>query len=219
MSARHATPLRQVAKVRLLGAGVVATTGLALTGAGVMAGLNAQASNPQAESVTAGTLKLEMTSRGAGFTSAVDGLAPGDAVSRYVDLGNTGSLDGKNLTLGVADKTPTPSVLTTDASKGLHVTVTECVGSWSMATGTCAGAATTLLADTAVSTLSTTPAALPTPVMTAGKSHALQITVKLPDQTETTKDGALPANTVQGQTASLAWTFTMTQRDAKATGA
>jgi hypothetical protein len=214
---RHAVALHHVPKVRLLGAGMVATAGLALTGTGVLAGLNAEASNPHAESVTGGTLKLVMTDNGAGFRSAVSGLAPGDTVQRYVDLANTGTLDGKALSLRAADATPT--LLTGDPTKGLHVTVTECSGAWSATTGECAGSSTRVLGDTPVSTLLAAPAALSSGDVTAGATRHLKVALTLPDQDETTVNGMPPTTTVQGKTAALTWTFTMTQRDGTTTGA
>jgi len=64
-SGRRALPM-------LIGIGT-AVVGLAITGAGVFAGLNAVASNTSAQNVTSGTLKLTMASGAgsAGFTSAI----------------------------------------------------------------------------------------------------------------------------------------------------
>lgn len=45
----------------------------------------------------------------------------------------------------------------------------------------------------------------------------LQVSVRLPDQTETTVNGALPNSTIQGKTANLTYTFTETQRSAATT--
>lgn len=78
-------------------------------------------------------------------------LAPGDVVNRYVDLSNTGSLTGKNLTLSASDSGST--LLSTDATKGLHVTVTSCSVAWVAAAGTCGGTTTVLLNNAPVANL------------------------------------------------------------------
>src|SRR5690349_6621073 len=116
---------------RTAAAFLFAGIGLAVTGLGVYAGLNAVATGTQ--SVTSGTLKLTMADNGVGFSSSVSNMAPGDVVNRYVDVTNGGTLAGQALTLAVADSTPT--LLSTDATKGLHVVVTQCTsGVWTAAT-------------------------------------------------------------------------------------
>lgn len=204
---------------RLLAACTVGAIGLAITGGGVYAALNATASNTAAQSATSGLLSLTMANNGAGFSQAVSNLAPGDVVNRYVTLTQGADLDGKNLTLAVADATPTP--LTTDGTKGLRVTVTQCVsGDWTVATGSCAGAGagTSVLAtNVPLRTLATTPAAL-TGSLPAGSTVKLQLALSLPDQTETTVNGVAPTGTIQGLSSSLTWTFSETQRTATTTG-
>jgi hypothetical protein len=205
---------------RLALAGTAAVVGLSITGLGVFAGLNAIANNTSPQGVSSGTLKLTMSAAtgSAGFSSAVSNLAPGDVVNRYVSLSNGGSLDGSNLTLSAADATPTK--LTTDATNGLHVTVTECVGgTWTVASGTCTGVGattTTLLNNAAVSTLSTAQT-LVSGAVPAGTTLPLQVSLTLPNQNETTTNGTLPGSTIQGLSASLTWTFGETQRTATTT--
>jgi spore coat-associated protein N len=202
---------------RLLAACAVAAAGLAITGGGVYAALNATASNTTAQSATSGTLSLTMANNGTGFGQAISNLAPGDVVNRYVNLTQGAILDGKDITLAVADATPT--ILTTSATKGLHATVTQCSGAWTPGTGagTCSGTTTVLLSSTALSAL-TGPVAVKTGTNAAGTVLNLQIALTLPDQAETTANGLVPAGTIQGLSSALTWTFGETQRTAATTG-
>ena len=83
-----------------------ALVGVAVTGAGVYAALSATAFNTSAQSVTSGTLKLVLADNGNGFSTGILLLAPGDVVNRYVDLTNSGTLDGKNITFKAVDSVP-----------------------------------------------------------------------------------------------------------------
>ena len=188
---------------------------LVTMGVGVWATLNATASTVDPQNVTNGTLKLTMAPRGTGFTQAITNLAPGDTVNRYIDLTNGGTLDGQALTLKVTGTGTT--ALTTDTTRGLKITITECVtGTWTATTGTCTGTKNPLLTDKPVSDL-TTATNLITGSIGAAEIRGLQITVKLPDQTETTTNGTLPTNTIQGLTTNLTYTFAETQRTATTT--
>ena len=205
-------PAPRRSRRRLAGAALVAGTGLLLTGTGVYAALSATAFNTTAEAVTSGTLKLTLADNGAGFSQAVSNVAPGDVVNRYVTLTNGGTLDGKDLKLGVADATP--SLLTSDATKGLRVTVSSCPTAWTATSGACSGTPTVVLASTALSSLRTTAAAFTTTTVVAGAVQHLQLSLTLPDQVETTVNGLLPNPTIQGLTAALTWTFSENQRAA-----
>jgi hypothetical protein len=192
-----------------------AALGLAITGIGVYAGLQATASNAAAQTVTSGTLKLVYADNGVGFSQSILLMAPGDVVNRFVDLSNTGTLAGKNLTLGVADASSTK--LTTDATNGLHVTVSSCTVAWVVAanTGTCAGTTTVLLNNAALSALVSSPSSLVSGAVAS--AYQLKISLTLPDQNEITTNGTLPVGTIQGLSASLTWSFNEAQRDAATT--
>ena len=205
---------------RLIAAFAVGAAGLAVTGGGVYAALNATASNTTAQNATSGILSLTMANNGAGFSQGVANLAPGDVVNRYVTLTQGADLDAKDLALKVTDATPT--LLTTDATKGLRVTVRQCVGGdWTVTgagAGTCAGTSTSVLAtNVPLSSLATTPAALASSVA-AGSTVKLQLALSLPDQTETTVNGVRPTDSIQGLSSALTWTFSETQRTATTTG-
>jgi hypothetical protein len=207
---------RQRSVWRPLAMATVGGAVLVTMGVGVWATLNATASTVDPQSVTNGTLKLTMAARGTGFSQGISNLAPGDAVNRYVDLTNGGTLDGQALTLRVTGTGST--ALTTDATRGLKVTVTECVsGTWTAATGVCSGTKAVLLSDKAVSDLGTATT-LVAGTINASQARGLQVSVKLPDQNETTTNGSLPAGTIQGLSTSLTYTFAETQRTAATSG-
>jgi spore coat-associated protein N len=205
---------------RLIAAFAVGAAGLAITGGGVYAALNATASNTTAQSASSGVLSLTMAANGTGFSQGVANLAPGDVVNRYVTLTQGAGLDAKDLALKVTDATPT--LLTTDEDKGLRVTVRQCVGGdWTVTdAGACTGPGATtavVVDDVPLSILATTPDSLAAAV-SAGSILKLQIALTLPDQDETTINGVRQGSTIQGLSSALTWTFSETQRTATTTG-
>jgi len=103
-------PAGTTSRWRLVAVGTIGVSMMVISGTGVLAGLNATASNSPAQGVDAGTLTLELSgsSPSAGFSSAINRMAPGDQVNPYVLLANTGTLAGRNLTMKIA-ATGTPS--------------------------------------------------------------------------------------------------------------
>jgi len=202
---------------RRTAAAAVVLLGLGITGAGVYAALNATAFNTSAQTVTSGTLKLVMANGtgSVGFGQSITDLAPGDVVNRFVDLTDTGTIAAQNLTLSASDATPT--LLSTDATKGLHVTVKSCTVAWVAAAGTCADVLgpTTVVNNVAFSALS--PSTLVAGAITKNSAYHYEISLTLPDQNETTQNGTLPVGTIQGLSASLTWTFSEAQRAATTT--
>jgi hypothetical protein len=122
------------------------------------------------------------------------------------------------MTLAVAG---TPSNALTNGSivgEGLTVTATQCSVAWTLATGTCSGATTPILATTQVSAL-TTPVALsniPALVAATGQVAHVQVSLGLA-ATETSANGVSPASTIQGLSTTLNYTFTEQQRTGVAT--
>jgi len=194
---------RRLTPTRVIIAAIIATIGLLLTAFSVFAGLNAVANNPVAQGVSSGTLSLTMSANGAGFSSAISNMAPGDVVNRYVALTSGGTLATK---------------LTTDSANGLQVTVKSCSVAWNATAGTCGGTTTTLLASSPISGLtSAAPGSLVTGAIASNTTYNLQVSTQLPNQSETTTNGTFPANTIQGLTANLTWNFTEAQRTATTT--
>jgi hypothetical protein len=208
---------KRVKRNRRTAAAAVVLLGLGITGAGVYAALNATAFNTSAQTVTSGTLKLVMANGtgSVGFGQSITDLAPGDVVNRFVDLTDTGTIAAQNMTLSAADATPT--LLSTDATKGLHVTVKSCTVAWVAAAGTCADVLgpTTVVNNVALSALS--PSTLVAGAVTKNSAYHYEISLTLPDQNETTQNGTLPVGTIQGLSASLTWTFSEAQRAATTT--
>jgi hypothetical protein len=203
-------------------AGAVAGGALLITaGFGVWASLSATAFNTTPEDVQSGTLSLSLADNDTGFSSTISNMAPGDVVNRYVDLTNDGSLDAQGLTMAVA-ATGSSALITDGTSpattKALKVSVSQCSTSWTTSSGVCSasGTVTSLLSATTLSALSSA-ASLVSGSVAHGATLHLQVSVQLPDQTETTVNGAAPGTTIQGQTASLTYTFAEAQRTATTT--
>ncbi|GAB3162967.1 TasA family protein [Amycolatopsis sp. NPDC004378] len=214
--ANHALPARRRSARRPVALAVIGGAVLVAMGAGVWATLSATASNATPETISSGTLKLTLAGNGAGFDQAISNLAPGDVVNRYVDLTSGGSLDAQALTMQVAATGAGALVTDGTTTKALRVTVKQCPGTWNTSTGACTGTATTLLPATALSGLSSAQSLIAGAVAAGAVSH-LQVSVQLPDQTETTVNGTLPTATIQGLTANLTYTFAETQRSAVTT--
>jgi spore coat-associated protein N len=200
---------------RLIAAAAFAVLALGVTGAGVYAALNATGFNASPQTVTSGTLSLLLTDSGDGFSQPVSAMAPGDTVNRYVNLTNGASLDASGLTLGVTATGST--LLSTDPTVGLQVSVTRCTGgTWTPGTGVCSGTTATPVTSS-VNALLATPVSLVTGSIAKNTVVNLKVSVSLPDKTETTANGVPPAGTIQGLSTSLTWTFTEQQRTATTT--
>ena len=202
----------------LAGAAIVISVA-AIAGQSVLASLNATASNTTAQNINAGTLKLDLANNGNGFGTSIANLVPGDVVNRYVTLTNSGSLNGIGLTLKTA-QTGTPSLISDGVSpsttKALKLTVTSCSVAWDPTAGTCGGSTNVELASTVIGSL-TSATALNTSTLNSSASRYLQMKIELPDQNETTINGTLPANTVQGGAVNVTYTFDLAQRLATTT--
>ena len=218
---KHAAPQNDKRhSTRTLAAAAFGIGALAITGAGVYAGLTADATNTTAETVSSGTLKLTMAAAtgAASLSTAVSNLAPGDIDNRFVVLTNGGTLTGKNLGLAVTDASGT--ALSTSATKGLSVSVTACSGPYIAATGYCSaagiqgvpGVETTYLAKTSVSALGSRTAFAGPINPAAAAAYNLKVSLYM-DGTENVLNGTLPGGTIQGLTANLTYTFSEDQRD------
>lgn len=215
------SPERRRSTWRPIALATVAGAVLVAMGVGVWATLSATASNvANPEQITTGTLSLTMAAApnsgtpSAGFNQAISNLAPGDTVNRYVDLTNGGSLDAQALTMTVGATGASTLITDGTSTRALRVTVTKCVGgTWNTTAGTCGGTTSTLLTATPLSGL-TSATSLSAAAIASGTVTHLQVSVQLPDQTETTVNGVAPTTTIQGQTANLTYTFGETQRSA-----
>jgi hypothetical protein len=202
----------------LAGAAIVISVA-AIAGQSVLASLNATTFNTTAQNTNAGTLKLDLANNGNGFGTSIANVVPGDVVNRYVTLTNSGTLNGIGLTLKTA-QTGTSSLITDGISpittKALKLTVTSCSVAWNTTTGVCSGTPTEELASTVIGSL-TSATALASSTLNSTAVRYLQMKIELPDQIETTVNGALPANTVQGGSVDVTYTFDLKQRLATTT--
>jgi len=199
-------------------AGLLTTSVGLLATAGVYAGLSATATG--AESVSSGSLNLTLSPDvGAGFSNFLAKMAPGDTDNVYVNLNNTGTLaSAAGMTLSVAGL---PSNALTNGSvvgEGLNVTAVQCSVAWTLATGTCSGSTTPILATTQVSVMGAGVALSNIPALVAATGQVAHVQVSLGlTGTETSVNGVPPAATIQGLSTTLTYTFTEQQRTGVAT--
>lgn len=206
----------------------VTACGTLMTGVGVYAGLNAVATGT--ESVNSGTISLTLGHDGnsAGFGQTVSSMVPGDVYNTYVTLtnGTASNISAQNITLAVAGS-PSNSTLITppaaDGTTGLQVSITQCSVAWTVTTGTpgagscTGGTSTSLLATTAVSSLGTAASFISGTIAPAAVYH-LQVSLTLPSSlNETTTNGTTPVSSIQGQSVTLTYTFSESQRTATTT--
>ncbi len=215
--------------------GVATIIGIANIVGSAGADLNAvSTSGPQ--SITSGTLSLPAPvfplgtgsgTTGAGFSTAVAGLAPADVIHRYVTYQNAGTVATGIPSMWFVDSTPT--ILTTDSSLGLKVTVTRCTVAWTYASATatpvCSGTTSVWLAQTALNAIGKTEltkTAFTNVTSLAANEYAyLKFDLTYPDRVErrtnggtaTANDGtALTSGSIQGLVASITWNVYAAQR-------
>jgi spore coat-associated protein N len=158
--------------------------------------------------ISSGTVTITLGATGASTNRLnidASGIVPGDTIQRSVNLIDSGNQDLASITLTTV-ASPT-SLLDTDATNGLQMTVDRCSVAWTEAgtapayTYTCAGSSSVVLAarpligsNIALSNLG---------ALTAGTTDLLRVTLSLP---------VTAGNTFQGLTSTVTYTFTGTQR-------
>ena len=206
-------------KWRTIGGSIIVFSVAAIAGQNVVASLNATAFNTVAQGIENGTMKIDLANSGAGFGQNIANLVPGDSVNRYVTLTNSGTVDGIGLTLKTS-QTGTSTLINdgtgSATNKALKLSVKSCSVAWNTSTGVCAGTETNELNPTVIGSL-TSATALSSGNLAASGVRYLQMKVELPDQNETTVNGVLPANTVQGGSVNVTYTFDLAQRLATST--
>lgn len=211
--------IRRKRNWRPLAGAVIVISVAAIAGQSVIASLNATAFNTSAQNINAGTLKLDLANSGNGFGTSIANIVPGDVTNRYVTLTNSGSLNGIGLSLKTTT-TGDASLITDGVSpsttKALKLTVTSCSVAWTVATGVCSGTPTVELVSTTLGSLAS-PVQLSNEFLNSTGVRYLQMKMELPDQNETTVNGVLPTNTVQGKSVDVTYTFDLKQRLATTT--
>lgn len=158
-------------------------------------------STSASQDVEAGTVVIALGDGPANtLTVPVAGLLPGDSVEKFATLSNTGSaLNSITLTAS----TTAPSVLTSNLTDGLQLTIESCSVTWTPAAGadTCDGTRTTVLAEGPIIGANKPLAGLS--ALAADSADFLKVTTSLP---------ATADNTFQGASTTIAFDFTATQR-------
>jgi len=206
--------------------GMAGSIGVSVAATSASANLDAIAQNDTAQTINAGTLTLNQTNAvgSLGFGKNITNMVPGDILNFNVLLTN-GAVAGQDLKLAISDGAGTP--LTRISTKSLTVAVNQCVGgTWSGST--CSSGNTSLLLSatplTSLNPSATSPGAgsaqmLISGPITAGATYSLRFTVTLPSSiNESTINGVIQGtNTIQGQTASITWILSETQKPSSTT--
>lgn len=158
-------------------------------------------STSASQDVEAGTVVIALGDGTANTLNVpVVGLLPGDSVEKIATLSNSGSaLNAVTLTVS----TTAPSVLTTNLTDGLQLTIESCSVPWTPAAGadTCGGTKATVLAKGSI--IGANKALANLSALAAGSADLLKVTTSLP---------ATADNTFQGASTTIAFDFTATQR-------
>ncbi len=187
---------------KILASVALVGTAAAVAGMGTYGAFTSSTSASQA--VTAGTVTIALGAPGPANTLNVPvaGLLPGDKVEKLVTLANTGNSDLNNVTL-TTSAGATGSLLTTDVTNGLQLTIENCSVAWTGATApyNCAGTKTTVLASGPV--IAANKALNNLTSLASTKTDNLKVTTAFP---------ATANNDFQGATSTIAFAFTGTQR-------
>ncbi|MFQ1003741.1 TasA family protein [Modestobacter sp. SSW1-42] len=134
----------------LLGVLAVVGAAAAVAGTGTF-GAFTDSTAPLAATVSSGVVSIDLADAGgSAYPVDVAGFVPGDRMTRVVDLRNDGSAPMASISLSAVPLTS--SVLDTDTTDGLQLTVRSCDVAWSMTlvggapVHSCAGAERTLAA-------------------------------------------------------------------------
>jgi hypothetical protein len=192
---------------KIVGSLAVVGTAAAVAGLGTYGNFT-DSTTPLNTSIETGTLSINLAQPGGAVAIPVTtaGFVPGDSMSRAVNLINDGTTALG--ALSVTSAVTTPSILTTDATNGLQLTVEGCSVAWTQVgttspVYTCAGTKRTVLTGPVANSAPLTgPASL-----AAGGVDYLVFTVSLPTGAD---------NAFQGKTAGFSLTFTGMQRAGQA---
>jgi spore coat-associated protein N len=174
-----------IASVALVG------TAAAVAGLGTFGAFTATTSASQA--VDAGTIKIDIASDNNTMTTPIVNILPGDTVTKFVTLDNTGDSNLGTVSLtteAVVGKGETESLLTSDETHGLKITVESCATPWDG--NTCAGSITPIANQPIIGANRDLG---PVSSLTANADSYLKITTVLPATAEDDFQGAAGAVT------------------------
>lgn len=192
-------------KVLLSVAALAAAAGLA--GVGTYASFTSSASVDQ--QISTGTLTVALGASGTSANRldiAATAVAPGDTIQRAVNVISGGTIDLGSVSLTTAPTTGNSSLLDTDTTNGLQMTIDRCSVAWTEGgtapayTYTCGGTTSAVLASTPIVG---TNMALSNLLLTSGSTNNLRVTLSLP---------TTAGNTFQNVSSTIRYTFTGTQR-------
>jgi hypothetical protein len=190
---------RRTVAAKALGSLGVVSAAAAVAGLGVF-GTFSDSTTPAPAAIETGIVSIDLTAAGGGAAVPLTfaSVLPGASATQAVNLVNDG--DSALSSVSLATVATTSSVLDTDVTNGLQMTVTSCSVAWS-ASWTCAGDVRTVQAAGPV----VRSAALVSPLsLTAGATDHLAVTVALPS----TADDAF-----KQKASDLSLVFTAVQRD------
>ena len=193
---------------KVVGSLAIAGTAAAVAGLGTF-GTFTDSTAPLNTTVATGTvdINLAVPSGGVAIPVTTNGFVPGDSLTRAVDLSNAGTSPLAGITL--TSSATAGSILTTDTTNGLQLSVKSCSAAWtqggtaSAPTYTCSGTQASLTTGPAVSSTMLNGLASMNP---GGVDHLI-FSISLPTSAD---------NTFQGKSASLSLVFTGTQRTGQA---
>jgi hypothetical protein len=190
---------RRTAAAKVVGSLGVVTAAAAVAGLGVF-GTFTDSTTPVPVAVQTGVVSIGLSAAdgGASVPLAFGSVVPGAASTQAVDLVNDGTSGLSAVEL--ATVATASSLLDTDVTHGLQMSVQSCSVAWS-ASWTCAGDVRTVLDTGPV----VRTGALTAPLsLTAGATDHLAVTVALP---------ATAGDAFKKQSSDLSLVFTATQRD------
>lgn len=193
-------------RTRVLATGAVVGAGAAIAGLGTFGTFSSSTSATQA--VSSGTVAIGLGSAGTAtnrLTVGASNIVPGDTIQRQVQLSDTGTIPLASI--GLTTTASPSSLLDTETTNGLQMTVQSCSVAWTEAgtapayTYTCSGTTGTVLASRpAIGSNITLPGL--NALSTGGVDHLL-VTLTLPSSAP---------NTMQNQSSTITYTFLGTQR-------
>jgi len=202
MTSKNRTLANSSTARKVVGSLGVLGTAAAVAGMGTFGNFT-DSTTPVATTIQSGTLSIDLSQPGFAVPVTTTGFVPGDSLTRAVNLVNDGNSALGSVTL--SSSATASSVLTTDVSNGLQLTVKKCSVAWTQGgtaqspTYTCAGTETLVGSGPAVNNMAINGAA----ALNAGGTDHLTFSISLPASAD---------NSFQGKTASLSLTFTGTQR-------
>jgi hypothetical protein len=173
---------------KILLAGTVGIFGVGFVTQSVMANLNASAFNTSAQDIDSGSLSLTLASGAgsAGFSTSIAKMIPGDTQYRYVTYTQAGTSTALLPKIRLTDANS--NLLTSDAVRGLKLTINRCTVAWTVTAGTpgvgtcTSGTSSIVLATTPLATIKAADTALDSAqfLLTTGTVNFLQFVINLP---------------------------------------